>query len=185
MKSGTVRTSTVLALGMVVLAFAIIGATFHNSIQTIFTNGIQASVIQPVDNLGPMTIGSPTTTSIMLQTDGGLISMDGTFIPSLPATETIVATATITANACGTIKRITAAGAVTTNTTNTITAPSSANAGCRMVINNVGANTITLDKNANILLVGGADVALLANSSITVYSDGSIWRQITAQLTAT
>ena len=102
-----------------------------------------------------------------------------------PATQTIGAGGIIAADSCGAVKNITAAGAVTTDTTNSLTAPATANTNCTMVVCNVGAQTITIDKNANILLVGGADVALLANSCLTVMSNGTVWRQMTAQLTAT
>jgi hypothetical protein len=101
------------------------------------------------------------------------------------ATQTIGAGGIIAADSCGGVKNITAAGAVTTDTTNSFTAPAAANTSCVMLVCNVGAQTITIDKNANILLVGGTDVPLLANSCVTVFSNGVIWRQATAQLTAT
>lgn len=101
------------------------------------------------------------------------------------ATQTIGAGGIIAADSCGGVKNITAAGAVTTDTTNSLTAPAAANTGCLMLVCNVGAQTVTIDKNANILLVGGTDVALLANSCITFFSNGTIWRQATPQLTAT
>jgi hypothetical protein len=104
----------------------------------------------------------------------------------LPATQTIATTDTIAADACGTIKRITAASAIGTNTTNTFTAPGTLNTGCTMWVCNVGGtNTITLDKNALFLTTSGADVALLANSCIAVGSDGAIWRQLSAIQTST
>ncbi len=103
-----------------------------------------------------------------------------------PTTQTIAATNTITADACSGLKAITAAGAVTTNTTDTFTAPAAANTGCMMLVCNVGTtNTITLDKNSHFFTVAGADVLLLANSCIGVVSDGTQWRQHTAVFTAT
>jgi len=103
-----------------------------------------------------------------------------------PATQTIAAGGTIASDACGGVKNITAAGAVTTDTVNSISVPATGPFGaCTMLICNIGANTITIDKNANILLQGGADVALLANSCIGVFSNGTVWRQITAQQTST
>jgi hypothetical protein len=102
----------------------------------------------------------------------------------LPAIQTLAAGGVVASDGCGGLKRITSAGAVTTDTTNSIADPTAV-PGCIMIITNVGAQTITLDKNALILLVGGADVPLLANSSIMVASDGVVWRQIAAQLTAT
>jgi hypothetical protein len=106
-------------------------------------------------------------------------------LEKFPTAEAIVATATITADACGGIKRISSASALTTNTTNTITAPAATNAGCKMTLCNVNAaDAITLDKNANILLVGGADVVLAAGCCIDVYSSGAsgTWKQTSAQL---
>jgi hypothetical protein len=93
-----------------------------------------------------------------------------------PAVETVAAGAVITANACGGLKRVTAAGAVTTNTTNTFTVPSGANTGCIMTVCNVGANTITLDANLAFKPSGGADIALGADDCTSVVSDGTIWR---------
>lgn len=158
--------------------------------RVVFKNGIEVSAILPVTHDPAaqdltMTLGSTTATSIALVTGAGTATVDGTGLHfAVPAAETITAAATITANACGAIKRITAAGAVTTNTTNTLTAPSTVGA-CEMRLCNTGANTITLDKNALILLQGGADVALTANSCISVSSDGSVWRQTTALQTST
>ena len=98
----------------------------------------------------------------------------------LPATQTIAAGNTITANALGGIKRITAAGPVTTDTTNTFTAPSTANAGGFMLVVNVGAQAITLDFNALFVSAGAADVVLGAGDTVLVACDGSKWYQISA-----
>jgi hypothetical protein len=107
-----------------------------------------------------------------------------------PSTQTIAATNTITADACSSVKTITAASGVTTNTTDTFTAPSttagSGNQGCIMHVCNVGVtNTITLDHNAHFFTVSGADLALPANTCVTVGSDGTQWRQLSAVLTGT
>lgn len=92
-------------------------------------------------------------------------------------TETIAAAGTITANACGGLKRISCTGDITTGTTNTITAPSSSNKGCRMLIENVGTGTCYLDGNGLFPLTQGfASMALATGGSIEVYSDGSFWR---------
>ena len=96
----------------------------------------------------------------------------------VPAAQTIAAGNTVNADACGGLKRITSAGAVTTDTTSTFTAPSSANAGCRMHVCNVGANNITLDNNASFKSIGGADIVLTADDCTSVESDGSVWRSI-------
>jgi hypothetical protein len=123
-----------------------------------FTNGIRVGAIASLT-------GGPALT---LDT-GGVRSVP-------PATETITAGAAITANACGGLKRVTAAGAVTTGTTNTFTAPAPTNAGCIMTVCNVGANTITLDANLLFKPSAGADIALGADDCTSVVSDGTIWR---------
>jgi len=98
---------------------------------------------------------------------------------AMPAVETITAGATVSVDGCGTLKRITAAGAVATSTTNTFTAPSAANAGCVMTVCNVGAQTITLDNNANFKSIAGADIVMTADDCTTVASDGTVWRSAT------
>jgi len=101
------------------------------------------------------------------------------------ATETIAAGATITIETCGSVKNISAAGAVTTGTTNTFTAATTLPNACEVLVCNVGAQTITLDKNALFLSQGGADVALLASSCLNIVGNGALWRQTTAQQTST
>ena len=100
---------------------------------------------------------------------------NGVFGP-MPATQTIAAADTITANACGGYKRVTAAGAVTTGTTNTFTAPDPERAPCEMLLCNVGANAITLDNNALFKSIGAADIVLGADDCTRVVSDGTVWR---------
>ena len=106
----------------------------------------------------------------------------GSVLMPAPSAETIADTATITANACGGIKRISSAGTVTTNTTNTFTAPAAGNAGCVMSVYNSGAQTINLDANANFLTLAGANVALTAGCIVEVASTGAsgVWVQRTA-----
>lgn len=115
----------------------------------------------------------------------GAISAETSLILTMPAAETIAAAATITANACGGVKRITAASAVTTNTTDTFTAPAAANSGCVMDVVNVGANAITLDYNANFHAAGAANVVLGSSETVRVASTGSggFWYQIGAKRT--
>jgi len=98
------------------------------------------------------------------------------------AAQTLVAAGTIAADSCGTIKRITSVDPITTNTTNTFTAPAAGNTGCIMWVVNVGTNTITLDNNANFKSVSAGDVALGAGNVVGVASDGTYWYQTTAQL---
>lgn len=92
-----------------------------------------------------------------------------------PTAETIAAAGTITANACGSLKEVTAVDDVTTDTTNTLTAPADANDSCVMTLYNVGTttNTITLDQNANNNLA--ANVVLGPCDTIQVASNGSRW----------
>lgn len=101
-----------------------------------------------------------------------------------PAAQTIVAGSTIAVNACGTLKRITSAGAVTTDTVNTFAAPDASGAGrndgCIMYVINVGAQDITLDANALFVTPGAADVVMTANDAILVASDGTKWYALTA-----
>ena len=93
-----------------------------------------------------------------------------------PATQTIGAGGTITANACGGIKRITAATDVTTDVTLTLTRPSSTNAGCSMLIVNVHAtSTIYLDSNALFGVTTAASLPIGPKGSVLVWSDGSVW----------
>jgi len=110
-------------------------------------------------------------------------SIGGVVTPA--ATQTIAAGNTIAADSCGGVKRITAAGAVSTDTTNPFTAPAAANTGCVMMLCNIGTtNAITLKRATLFFALAGADVVLLANSCIEVINDGTIWRQSTALLTA-
>jgi hypothetical protein len=106
----------------------------------------------------------------------------GPLVVNFPAAQTIAAGNVITDDGCGTIKSITAAGAVTTDTTNTFTAPAAGNKGCCMHVVNTGANAITLDNNANFVSNGAADVALGAGDTAYVCSSGASgkWYQIGA-----
>lgn len=99
-----------------------------------------------------------------------------------PATQTIASGNTITADACGTVKNITAAGAVTTSTVDTFSTPNGGNAGCVMRVCNQGTNTITLDSNANFPGSGAADVALTQDDCVMVGQTGTRWLQISAVL---
>lgn len=99
-----------------------------------------------------------------------------------PAAQTIAAGNIITADSCGGLKEITAAGAVTTDTTNTFTAPAAGNRGCCMSVINIGSNAITLDNNALFVSAGAADVVLGAGDTVRVCSTGAsgAWYQIGA-----
>jgi len=110
----------------------------------------------------------------------GITAPSGMLVVNPPAAQTIAETNTITDDACGTAKLITAAGAVTTSTSATFTAPAAGNEGCCMDVINVGAQNITLDQNADFLSAGGADVVLGANDTARVCSTGASghWYQI-------
>ena len=96
-----------------------------------------------------------------------------------PAAETIASGATITANACGTIKRINSSGNVTTSTSNTFTAPTGNLTGCcMMVINTDSTDTITLDKNNNFVTADNLDVGLDPNDAVLVCCNGTAWDAI-------
>lgn len=101
-----------------------------------------------------------------------------------PAAQTIGSSGTIEADACGGVKRITAAGAVTTSTAYTI-GTLNANAGkegCVMDLVNSDTMVITLDDNASFVTFGNADIALGTKHSMRVVGMGSYWLQIgTAQ----
>jgi hypothetical protein len=109
--------------------------------------------------------GSTTPTERMRITAAGYVGIgntapDGPLVVNHPAAQTIAAGNTIADDACGSLKLITSAGAVTTGTTNTFTAPAAGNKGCIMHVCNTGANNITLDNNANFKSSGGGRVAL-------------------------
>lgn len=115
---------------------------------------------------------------------GGEYRMSGNFTKVGIATQTIAAGNTITADSCGGTKRISSGGSVTTDTTNSFTFLT-LETQCQMSVCNVGANTITIDRNARTFLAAAGDLALAANSCASFVFDGGIWRQVSAALTAT
>lgn len=100
--------------------------------------------------------------------------------------QTVTAGAVIIAtNSCGGMKQITSGGDVTTDTSNTFTAPSASTSstagltsGCWMDVTNVGSNVITLDANASFLTYGGIDVSLRSGSTVRVQNNGTQWVQV-------
>lgn len=118
-----------------------------------------------------VTTGAQTQTSTMTFSTG--------FLVPIPSAQTIASGGTIASDACGGIKKITNNDAVTTDTTNTFTAPSAANTGCVMFVLNVGTSTITLDNNALFVSKSAGNVAVTGNDALTVASDGSKWYQLT------
>jgi hypothetical protein len=105
------------------------------------------------------------------------MSATGIYDP-MPVVQTIATGDTVQADACGGLKRLTSAGAVSTSLTNTFTAPGTSNMGCRLQVCNVGTNNITLDNNPNFKSIGGADIVLTADDCTVVESDGIVWRSI-------
>ena len=99
------------------------------------------------------------------------------FIVAPPSSQTIADTNTITADACGTIKPVTSAGSVTTNTTDTFTAPAAAYNGCCMDVVNVGSNDIILDVNAKFVTASASNVTLGASDAVRVCATASVWYQ--------
>lgn len=102
---------------------------------------------------------------------------------AVPATQVIGAGGTIAADACGGVKRVSSASGVTTDTTNTFTAPAAANAGCVLnVCNENASDTVTLDFNANFQSAAAGDVVLGALDCVSVASSGGSgkWYQISA-----
>ncbi len=131
--------------------------------------------------IGTTAIG--TSTRFVIDSSGNVgVGTDNPiqgFIASMPATETVGSGGTITANACGTVKGINSSGSITTDTTNTFTAPDGTYAGCCMdVINVDSTDTITLDANTNFKTNTGGNIALGPNDGIYICSDGSFWYQI-------
>ncbi|MBK9563534.1 MAG: hypothetical protein IPO54_10625 [Micavibrio sp.] len=123
-----------------------------------------------------------TTPEMVIKSNGavgvGLADPASRFVVAAPATEVIGAAATITANACGTVKRLSATANRTTDTTDTFTTPTASYAGCCMDVVNVDTvDTITLDNNANFITGPGADLAVGPGKAVRVCSDGTSWYQ--------
>jgi len=132
-------------------------------------------------------LGSQTKAErLRITTEGnvgiGNSAPNGPLVVNFPAAQTISAGSVVTDDGCGTIKAITSAGSVTTDTTNTFTAPAAGNKGCCMHVVNIGANAITLDNNTNFVSAGAADVVLGAGDTALVCSSGSggKWYQVGA-----
>jgi hypothetical protein len=132
----------------------------------------------------PFTFIQPTTALSNIRYDGtNWIPLADTNKMRLAATQSITAGGTITADACGGVKQVTASGIVTTSTTNTFDAPTVTNTGCRMDVCNTSGFAITLDANANFRTNDGNDVALAAASAalikcVSVFQSGTTWIQL-------
>lgn len=110
---------------------------------------------------------------------GYVLGINAVYGPQI-STQTVAAGETVSADACGAIKRITSAGAVTTSTTDTFAQFITSGASCIMHVCNVGSNNITLDDNAR--FIAGGDVVLTANDCVQVGAAGPAgpWYQLSA-----
>jgi hypothetical protein len=130
--------------------------------------------------------GTITPVAAMTIDDDGNVTITGAMsagtmgssLGVLVATQTIAAAGTIASDACGSIKRISSAGVVTSSTTTTFTAPTSANAMCVMDVCNVGANNITLDNNTAFKSIAGADIVLTPDDCTRVGQVGGYWTSL-------
>lgn len=107
-------------------------------------------------------------------TVAGDATVAGDFLKTPVASQVLGAAGTINVvGACGGVLQLTVTANRTTNTTNTFTAPSAANAGCRLDVINMGGGTITLDDNS--LFDVAADIVLGTGDSAEVVSTGAAW----------
>ena len=97
----------------------------------------------------------------------------GSYLATAPKTTRTV-TDNGTLNALGTFQPVTAASAVGTSGANITVKP----AGTILVLLNVGSNTITFTETGT--LVSAGNIALGANDSATLLSNGTNWYQIAA-----
>lgn len=152
-----------------------------NNVAGFFDQGSNSSV-SLVDN-------NQSNTSIFNQSDLVLIDSDlyntsgesffsENIYGPVPSTQTITGGSTISADACGGIKRITASGSVTTSTSLTISTITNS-LGCVMNITNMGPGTITLDNNSLFITLNGSDVVLASSEAVIVGQIGNYaWRQL-------
>jgi len=126
-----------------------------------------------------ITAATGVITSSALVGGAAISGQAGPFQVVSPVAQTIGSGGTIAADACGGVKRITAIGTYTTDTTDSFTAPAAANKDCYMNVINVSTNTITIDDNAHFFATG-ANIALGAGDTVRVVSSGAAgaWYQI-------
>jgi hypothetical protein len=96
-----------------------------------------------------------------------------------PATQTITGGATVAADACGGVKRISAASSVTSSTTYTFASTATAsNLPCVMDVVNVGVGNITLDNNAGFMTMLNQDIVLKSTRTVQVIGLAGVgWTQ--------
>jgi hypothetical protein len=137
--------------------------------------GQPAPSIPTFNDLGDVVLTTPTTGQAVYY--NGTNWVNGT---TAPAAQAIAAGGTVAANACGSVKEISAAGVVTTSTTDTFTTPAVANKGCCMDVVNSSANNITLDANGNFRTIAAANQVLGQYDAVRVCSNGTFWFQVSA-----
>lgn len=122
-----------------------------------------------------------TETHTGTESHSGAITNTGNEYNISPATQTVASGGTVAADACGGLKRITAAAYSALDTTNPIAAPVAGNTGCVMDIINVGSNGIAFPNSSTTFpTTNSATITLLANGSMRVVSDGTYWRKMTS-----
>lgn len=144
----------------------------------VIANGSLVSTTDNDTTLGTAALRFATVNAV--QVTASSMTVSSRLLVTMPAAETIAAAGTITADACGSIKRITSTAARTTSTTNTFTAPAAANVGCIMDVVNVSTDAITLDYNILFNSAAAADVVLGTSDTVRVGSTGAggAWYQI-------
>lgn len=161
------------ALG-VLLTMSLVGDAWARKVGWLYGNGLHIEA-EPRDAAPNVATGSEDAYI------AGDVEVAGGIFAVVPATQTISASGTITADACGGLKRVTCSGDITTSTSLTFTAPAAANKGCKMRVENVAnlsgtACTLYLDGNALFPLTQGfASMALAPGGSIEVFSTGAEW----------
>ena len=118
--------------------------------------------------------------NVGIATTNPAATLPGLFIVAPPATQVVAAGNAITADACGTVKNISSATAVTTGTVNSFTDPTTnVFVGCCMTVHNVNASdSITIDSNAKTILNGGTDLVLGAQDTMQICGDSTYWYQV-------
>lgn len=176
------RSLAILAfLACIPVAYALIGSESEVFVGNAYdsVNGYKVKGTTVIDSTGAITGAGGFTGNITGNVTG---NVTGQVFGTTPTTQVIGAAGTIAADACGGIKRISSAAPVTTNTTNTFTAPAAANKGCVLNVCNVNAaDAITLDNNVLFQSAAAGDVALAGLECVLVGSDGAVWRQLTAK----
>ena len=130
-------------------------------------------------------MGGSSTTTGTRTVNGSVFTQDANGERmTLQSTQTIGAGGVIAADSCGGVKLVTAAGAVSTDTTNAFTAPAAGNTGCVMNVCNTGANTITIKHSTNSKTTTGGDLALAQNGCVDYLSTGTFWFQTAVMTTS-